>query len=219
MMGAPKVECPKAAEFRLHEYDKLREEVTKRIELQQNVLLITFVMFGGFIAAALPDSASDDPTSVRANLLLLYPLLASVLANVWVRHHLTILEVAHHVIRIEHEIGYPGWESRPLRTWIHIIGDIPVFAIVMFSQLAMILVGLRWLGIDEFGKLTTVFNMGWPSTPLFLLSMTAVGWTALLTGYTLCHDRVDMSADAPWRSGQNPDADEVPDQSVPAAAT
>ena len=202
MEGTIEYRNPKTADYRLHEYDKLRDEVVKRIELQQNVLLLTFIIFGGFIAAAMPSTSSEVSKELRAHMLLLYPLLASVLTNVWVRHHMMILEIARHVISIEHEAHFRGWENRPLCTWIHIIGDLPIFAIILFSQTAMIFVGLYWLDVTTIPRLAAVATLGWPGTYLIVLDLLAIAWTAGLTFFTLGRDRVMMSVSAPWRSAE-----------------
>jgi hypothetical protein len=187
---------PDVAKFRLNEYGKLRDEVVKRIELQQHVLFIIIAIFGGFIAAALPNVASSVPPIMRASTLMMYPLCASVLTNVWVRHHLTVLDIAHHVAEIEKQLKIFGWEHRHVNKWVNVVGNISVFAVLFFTQVAMIGLGLLWLGGGDKPELADPFAYGWLMTTLFILDIFSLIWTVGWMVYALCHVRPDYRMQA-----------------------
>lgn len=90
--------------FALAEYSALRDEILKRIDLQQQILSITFV------AASLMLSLGAQYVG-RPIILLLYPILAWFLAAGWVQHNLRVQRASPYLQEeIETRVKGGGWE-------------------------------------------------------------------------------------------------------------
>ena len=92
------------------EYNALRAEILKRIELRLNIMSVTLSIAGAFLAVGL--AATPFPTAPMV--LLAYPPLAAFLAFAWAQNDYRIRDIATY-IRDELELKHPeiglGWES------------------------------------------------------------------------------------------------------------
>jgi hypothetical protein len=102
--------APDADSFLLAEYTALRDEVLKRVELQQQILSLTLVVFGSMLTFGLQAHA--------ASILLLYPILAVFLASTWRHDGRTVMRISVYIRdHIEARMGGTtgGWEHRARR--------------------------------------------------------------------------------------------------------
>lgn len=93
--------------FLLAEYNALREEILKRIELQYQVLSLTVVVLGTVLGFGLQAHS--------ASIVLLYPILATFLAATWSHNGLDIKEIGTYIReQIESKVTKDniGWEHR-----------------------------------------------------------------------------------------------------------
>jgi hypothetical protein len=92
------------------EYNALRSEILKRIEMRLNIMSLTLTIAGGFLAVGL----AGTPFPFAPMVLLAYPLLAAFLAFAWAQNDYRIRDIADY-IRKELEARHPemgwGWES------------------------------------------------------------------------------------------------------------
>ena len=94
----------------LAEYNALRDEILKRVELQQQILSLTLVIFGTILTFGLQVHS--------ASIILLYPLLSLFLAASWRHDGLTVKRISIYIRdQIEAPIGENtlGWEHRARR--------------------------------------------------------------------------------------------------------
>lgn len=93
--GTEGEDSPRSTALMVAEYAGLRDEVTKRIEIQHQILSITLVTAAAFLGlgsqTALPVPGAALPVPGAA--LLLYPLLAVFLAIAWEHNGARILNI------------------------------------------------------------------------------------------------------------------------------
>ena len=102
--------APEADAFMLAEYNALREEVLKRVELQQQILSLTLIVFGTILTFGLQVHS--------ASIILLYPTLSFFLAATWAHDGRTVMKIGIYIRdQVEAKIGGNtfGWEHRARR--------------------------------------------------------------------------------------------------------
>jgi hypothetical protein len=90
----------------LAEYNALREEILKRMELQHQVMFLALLVFGTILGAGIQFRSPS--------IILLYPIIAVFLAANWTYNHRRIRELGAYIrVRIEARVGqtHIGWES------------------------------------------------------------------------------------------------------------
>ena len=91
--------------FALAEYSALREEVLKRIELQNQILNLTLIIAG--TAASVGYQFNSGPI-----ILLFYPLIALVLSASWEQNNLRVRQIGVYIReKIESRTSSRGWEQ------------------------------------------------------------------------------------------------------------
>ncbi|SRR5579875_157474 len=123
----------------LAEYNNLRAEILKRIELRHQLISLALVAPGTIIAVGF--------TSHNAFLVLSYPILACFLSGVWVANTQGVREISHYIkTSVEPKLGKNnvGWEhyhliaSRPFR----LVGILGSGFIFILTQLLCIFAGI-----------------------------------------------------------------------------
>lgn len=97
---------PETITFLLSEYNALREEIIKRMELQHQVMFLALPVFGTILGAGIQFRSPS--------IILLYPIIAVFLAATWAFHNSRIRELGSYIrVRIEARVGqtHIGWES------------------------------------------------------------------------------------------------------------
>jgi hypothetical protein len=90
------------------EYIALRDEVRRRSDNQNELLLFTLAAAGAlFTIGVQPDGSVAIPA------LLLYPVLAMYLATAWSQHDMRIVEISAYIREHIDKVMGGGWESRP----------------------------------------------------------------------------------------------------------
>src|SRR5260221_697441 len=120
------------------EYNVLRAETLKRIEIRHQLTSLALVAPGTILAVGLQ--------SKNAFLLLSYPILACFLWAVWIANARGIHEIGKYLRKIETKVGENniGWEhfsslkSKPFR----FIGYMGSGAILIFTDLLTLLAGI-----------------------------------------------------------------------------
>lgn len=85
------------------EYVSLREEVLKRIESRQQLISIALTIAGAFLGVG---------WGAGAVVLLLYPLIATLLAAAWAQNEVLIEQLNSYIRdHLEAHIANPGWAS------------------------------------------------------------------------------------------------------------
>jgi hypothetical protein len=93
--------------FLLAEYNTLRDEILRRIEAQEKAISLTLLIFGTILGFGLQN---HSPL-----IILLYPIISTFLASIWVYNTVSIKKVALYIKdEIENKIDKKnmGWESR-----------------------------------------------------------------------------------------------------------
>lgn len=123
----------------LAEYNNLRAEILKRIELRHQLISLALVAPGTIIAVGF--------TSHNAFLVLSYPILVCFLSGVWVANTQGVREISHYIkTSVEPKLGKNnvGWEhyhliaSRPFR----LVGILGSGFIFILTQLLCIFAGI-----------------------------------------------------------------------------
>ncbi len=84
------------------EYNALRAEILKRIELRQQIIAITLTIAGVFLGVGIGNKA----------VALVYPPIAYFLAVGWAQNDLKIRDLAIYIReRIEKRVPFLGWET------------------------------------------------------------------------------------------------------------
>jgi hypothetical protein len=94
-----------AADFRLAEYEALRGELLKRVEIRYQLVLATLVGAGTFLSIGVQFFA--------APVVLSFPILVALLAAAWASNDLAIKRIAAYISsRIETVVAddHQGWE-------------------------------------------------------------------------------------------------------------
>src|SRR5690348_1002208 len=97
---------PETLTLLLAEYNALREEILKRMELQHQVMFLALPVFGTILGVGIQFRASS--------IVLLYPIIAVFLAATWAWNHRRVRELGAYIrVRIEARVGqtHMGWES------------------------------------------------------------------------------------------------------------
>lgn len=85
------------------EYASLREEVLKRIESRQQVISIALTIAGAFLGVG---------WGAGAVVLLVYPLIAALLAAAWAQNEVLIEQLNRYIRdHLEAHVANPGWAS------------------------------------------------------------------------------------------------------------
>ena len=127
------------------QYEALREEVLRRLDLRQQLLTFTMLVAGSFFGLGLQSWVSGLT-------VLCYPLIALFLAGAWTQHDRRIGQIA--VYLRSFEDAYlsrygPGWETQrrtTLPTKVHRLTSglivIPARGVFLSSQALALLVGI-----------------------------------------------------------------------------
>jgi hypothetical protein len=154
--------APLSAEL---EYSSLREEVLKRIEGRQQALSITLTIAGAFVGVG---------WNAGSVVLLLYPLIALLLAAGWAQNEIIIRQLNRYIRDyLEEQVTVMGWErySRQRMTETRLFGwPIDVLAtggIFIVTQLMAM-----GLGTYKFGD----SSLEWILLILDLAAVILMGW-------------------------------------------
>jgi uncharacterized membrane protein YfcA len=91
----------------LAQYNALREEILKRVELRYQIVSLTLIVFGTTLSFGLQAHSSST--------VLLYPIIALFLAASWIHNGFGIKEIGNYIRdQIESTVGEDiiGWEHR-----------------------------------------------------------------------------------------------------------
>ncbi len=98
---------PEASALLLAEYTTLIDEKLKRMEVQNQIVSLTVIIFGTILSFGL---------QVRsASVILLYPILAFFLMASWAHNGRRVGDIAIYIrdqIETKFEANHPGWEHR-----------------------------------------------------------------------------------------------------------
>lgn len=157
------------------EYNSLRSEVLKRIELRQQIVSITLTLAGAFLGIGL------GTTSVA----LIYPPLAMFLAFGWAQNDFRIrnltgylrknLESSATGLHYEHEVQVERERANGLGSWRFVV--ISHIGIFLFTQAMALMIELARI---EF-NLTLLSLTQWILLVIGILSMLVVSWIARLS--------------------------------------
>jgi len=148
-------------DFAIAEYSALRDEILKRIELQNQVLNLTLILAGTVVSVGF--QLNNGPI-----MLLIYPPIALVLSSGWEQNNLRIRQIGIYIREIiEGRSSGGGWEQYRIRT------EVPASGTARFARSAFIItqivtVALSWL------QLLSVLS--WRQ----LSSWTALQWIAVI---------------------------------------
>jgi hypothetical protein len=97
---------------KLKEYEALRSEILKRIDMRQNIIYITLVVAGAFLSGGLLQMDKDKVAFAGPSVSFIYPPIAACLALAWVQVDYRIRDLSHYV-RVYLEKYTPGlwWET------------------------------------------------------------------------------------------------------------
>jgi hypothetical protein len=152
------VQPPDTVRLLLAEYEALRTEIMKRMEIQNQVILFSITALGAILAVAFQ--------SKMPALGLLYPVLATFLATTWAHDDYRASQIGKYIkVRIEQRLGkdaeqryWIGWEhymglpqSRPGS--LYRLASVGIFAA---TELVATAVGLSPLATDPSARTTTL---------------------------------------------------------------
>jgi hypothetical protein len=85
------------------EYEKLKDEIIKRIELRQQILVLTFTIMGILFTIALDNE--------KAEIALIYPPIAALMAMLWIQNDSGIRNAAFYIFNnYESKASLPRYE-------------------------------------------------------------------------------------------------------------
>ena len=155
-------------EFLLAEYEALRQETVKRIDLQQQMATIALTAVSAFFLVG-----SQGETV--GQLALLYPPMALLFSTAWLHHHMRIMELGDYVKGIEDKLNVQGWEHRTELTTERdklkcLVSVTSVNGVFLASQLASLGFGLASWKPEGFAGGTWLL---WPLVAIDLLAALA----------------------------------------------
>ena len=123
----------------LAEFSALRSEMLRRIEMRQQILTFTLTIAGTLLAFGLQKNV----------ILLIYPILALFLANLWTQHDNRIGEIAVYIRNeIEPLLEGVNWETYISRMYTgHKFRLVEFYALGLFWVVGILAVLLAWPGL------------------------------------------------------------------------
>ena len=156
----------KAQSIYLHEYDSLRDEILRRMELRQQLFTFTLVTAGTFLSIGLA-------TDLSYKLMFAYPFISLFIAGSWMQSDFRIYQLGQY---IKHEIEEKylppgaGWEHA--HTYIKTFNlVVTVRGVILSTQLLLVFIALLLvnfqpdtidmvlLGLDLLAFLLTIFTL------------------------------------------------------------
>lgn len=154
------------------EYNSLRSEILKRIELRQQIVSITLTLAGVFLGIGLGTSS----------VALIYPPLAMFLAFGWAQNDFRIRDLSGYIrkhletpatgLNYEHEVQSGREKSRNLGSWRYVV--VSHIGVFLFTQAMAVIIELARIQFD----FTLLSLTQWILTGISILSMMAVIWIA-----------------------------------------
>lgn len=93
------------------EYNTLRNELIKRVELRQQLMGLNLTIAAAFLGVALKET---NATTIA----LVYPPISAFLVLAWYHHHTRIIQINNYIKdNIEIKFGYTGWVSSTM-AWV-----------------------------------------------------------------------------------------------------
>jgi hypothetical protein len=133
-------------DFALAEYSTLREEILKRIELQNQILNLTLIIAGTMISVGF--QLTNGPI-----ILLIYPPIALVLSAGWEQNNLRIRQIGIYIReRVERRFAIGGWEQYRIDAGVKPTGTAR-FARLAFIITQIVAMGLSWLQFSSWAAL------------------------------------------------------------------
>lgn len=160
--------------FLLAQYNSLREEVLKRIELQHQLILGTLVALGTML------TVSTQPGSL--SILLVYPVLAMFLTLAWSQNDTRNRQITRYIDQNEVIfLNDPsiGWEHSHTSSRLWRFGSRKVFAargIFVGSQILTVL--LFWLNSQGQNRITSTEEL-----ILIITDIIVIAFTVLIIGF------------------------------------
>jgi len=158
------------------EYNSLRAEILKRIELRQQLISITLTLAGVFLGIGLGTES----------VALIYPPLAMFLAFGWAQNDFRIRNLAEYIrknlespatgLRYEHTVQAGRMDNKGLGSWRFVV--ISHIGIFLFTQAMALLIELARIGFN----VTRLTLTQWILLGIGLLSMSFVAWIARQSG-------------------------------------
>lgn len=126
-----------AKTFYLQEYDALRDEILKRMEIRQQLFTFSLVIAGSFLTVGLA-------TDLNYKLLFAYPLISLFIAGSWMQSDFRIYQLGQYIksqIETEFLPEGKGWEHAHtgLQTF-NLVGS--VRGIVLSTQILLVFIAL-----------------------------------------------------------------------------
>jgi hypothetical protein len=155
-------------EFALAEYNNLRMEILKMIELQSRLLSMVVIVFGAVISIGLQTG--------NAAIIAVHPVLALILGTCWLNHNYAIVRAADYIrSRLEvlfYESNREGWEHYVLHYKIsHArIGHLGERAIFPGSSIIAVLAA-AYVGRNNFWSIAAITTAAVVTVVTFLLFM------------------------------------------------
>ena len=144
--------CPRD-EFALAEYNNLRMEILKWVELQSRLLSIIVISFGAVVSVGFQTE--------NAAIIAIHPVLALILGICWLNHNYAVIRVADYIrSRLEvqfYENDREGWEHYVLHYKIsHArIGHLGERAIFPGSSIVAVLAAV-YVGLNNLWSIATI---------------------------------------------------------------
>jgi len=155
-------------EFALAEYSALRDEILKRIELQNQILNLALIIAGTAISVRF--QFSNGPI-----MLLIYPPIALVLSAGWEQNNLRIRQIGAYIReRTERLSSSGGWERYRIDTPVKPTGTAR-FARSAFIIMQLVTIGFSLLQLSSW----TV----WPWTAIILIPVDLI--VVIVTGFNI----------------------------------
>ena len=158
------------------EYNSLRAEILKRIELRQQLISITLTLAGVFLGIGLG----------KESVALIYPPLAMFLAFGWAQNDFRIRNLADYIrknlespatgLRYEHAVQAGRMDIKGLGSWRFVV--VSHIGIFLFTQAMALMIELARIGFN----LSLLTLTQWILLGISLLSMFFVGWIARQSG-------------------------------------
>lgn len=154
--------------FLLAEYNTLRAEAIKRLELQNQLVAFTIVVFGTLLSVGLQ--------SKNAAITFSYPILALFLSVSWAHFDYRIRQIGHYIRnRIENVAGLEnmGWEHYMATDNTRLLYPLSIRGIFNITQLLAIVTGVS----------VAVINNTFDAVSIISLSFSAISF--ILTFFVL----------------------------------
>lgn len=155
-----------AQTFYLQEYDALRNEILKRMEIRQQLFTFTLVIAGSFLSVGLA-------TNLNYKLLFAYPLISLFIAGSWMQSDFRIYQLGQYIKNQVETKFLPtggGWEhAHTSLPTFNLVGSIR--GVVLSTQLLLVFIALLLidfqpdtidrilLGLDLLAFILTIFTL------------------------------------------------------------